>query len=126
MVNGQATGVADRTEQLFSPDAPVSTITSFGQDGNGNLYMVGFGGDIFRLDMTAFAGDLGDHLQGGAGDDRIYGGPGDERFMARADGDYLSGGYGNDLLLGGPGNDALMAGPATTSCAAVPTTTSTW
>ncbi len=111
VVDGVATAVADRTEQLFSPSGPVSSIASFGQDGQGNIYMVSLGGDIFRLDMSAFAGDLGDDLHGGAGNDRIYGGPGADSLHGDANDDLLSGGYGDDLLLGGPGSDTLDGGP---------------
>ena len=111
VVNGHAVGVADRSAQLFSPTAPISGISTFGTDGHGNLYMIGLGGDIFRINATAFAGDHGDNLHGSAGNDRLYGGPGSDNLFGDANRDFLSGGFGDDHLFGGPGGDVLRGGP---------------
>lgn len=48
-----------------------------------------------------FGNDLGNTIDGGAGNDIIYGGAGN---------DFITGGSGNDTLLGGDGNDFLMTG----------------
>jgi glucose/arabinose dehydrogenase len=110
VVDGQATAVTDRTDQLFSPQAPISAIATFGQDGNGNVYMASQDGDIFKLEPTPFAGDGADTIHGGAGSDAIYGGPGNDLLYGDAGNDVLSGGLGNDRLVGGLGNDILDGG----------------
>lgn len=110
VVNGHATGVIDRSGQLFSPDAPISSISTFARDGHGNVYLVSLGGNIFRLDASAFANDLADTIHGGPGSDSIYGGPGNDKLYGDPGNDFLSGGLGNDLLVGGPGNDTLDGG----------------
>ncbi len=105
---GTATSVVDRTGQVVSPDAPFEQIASFGIDGHGALYAVSLGGDIFRLDMSKQAGDVGDILRGGRGDDRVFGGPGDDRLFGNGGHDRLSGGFGDDILKGGFGDDRLV------------------
>jgi Ca2+-binding RTX toxin-like protein len=101
--NGAAT---ERTSQIKGPE--VTFVSSFGRDGEGNLYAVNLGGDIFLLTMKKHAGDLGDVLKGRGGDDRIYGGPGDDLLRGDGGADRLSGGFGDDLLRGGAGRDKLI------------------
>ena len=118
VVDGVAVGVTERTGQIGGPDAPLEQISSFGVDGNGALYAVSLGGDIFRLDMGKQAGDTGDVLRGGSGDDRVYGGPGDDRLFGKADSDKLSGGFGDDTLKGGRGDDRIAGHQGAGRCSA--------
>jgi Ca2+-binding RTX toxin-like protein len=93
----------DLTGQVAVGGGPISSVSSLGEDGSGNLYIVDYGGKVFRLDLRSGSGpdlrdDAADVLRGGGGNDRIYGGGGN---------DSLYGGSGNDRLRGGPGSDLL-------------------
>jgi Ca2+-binding RTX toxin-like protein len=86
-----------------------------GEDASGNLYIIDFGGKIFRLDLKSGRGsnpadDAADILNGGGGNDRMYGGGGNDRMYGGAGRDSLSGGTGNDNLRGGAGADLLSGG----------------
>ena len=72
----------------------VNNPSSFGEDARGNLYVVDFDGDIFKLTPTVASADQGDSLNGFAGNDMLFGGSGN---------DTLIGGAGADTLIGGPG-----------------------
>jgi Ca2+-binding RTX toxin-like protein len=111
VVNGQATSVTERTEQFVSATGPVQLVSSFGVDGSDNLYMVGLLGDIYRIDPSSLAGDVGDVLMGGDGNDRLYGGAGNDRLYGGTDNDQLSGGFGIDRLDGQSGVDTMRGGP---------------
>ena len=52
--NGSAWVATDRTSQIVTdvPGAALTQPSSFGEDANGNLYVVDFGGNIFRLTPT--------------------------------------------------------------------------
>ena len=54
----------ERTSQVTGSGAPLQSLSSFGHDGNGELYAVSLGGSIFRLVMKKHADDLGDTLEG--------------------------------------------------------------
>jgi glucose/arabinose dehydrogenase len=93
----------DLTGQVAVGGGPIGSVSSLGEDGSGNLYIVDFGGKVFRLDLRSGSGpdprdDAADVLTGGGGNDRIFGGGGN---------DTLFGGSGNDNLRGGPGADLL-------------------
>ena len=86
----------------IAPDVgSVGSPASFAQDGSGNLYVVDFGGEVFRLTPTVISADQGDVLCGMDGNDMLFGGSG---------ADMLDGGTGNDELQGGPGDDQLDGG----------------
>jgi glucose/arabinose dehydrogenase len=117
MQNGAAVNVAERTSQIVG--ANLSNIVDFVTGTDGRLYAIGIGGTIWRLDMALGAEDLGDRLEGGAGNDTLIGGVG---------ADQLLGGDGNDAIywdprddlanvLGGSGTDVLVftSGTAPTS-----------
>jgi glucose/arabinose dehydrogenase/Ca2+-binding RTX toxin-like protein len=96
----------DRTAQLtgdtafFGGNGPIS----FGQDGEGNLYITEVDGDVFRLTPNVLSADQADTLEGLGGNDMLFGGSGN---------DVLDGGEGDDELQGGPGTDtARFAGAA--------------
>ncbi|MBQ0824011.1 PQQ-dependent sugar dehydrogenase [Microvirga sp. HBU67558] len=96
----------DLTGQVAVGGGPIGSVSSLGEDGAGNLYLVDYGGKIFRLDLRSGTGpdiraDAADVLSGGGGNDRIFGGGGN---------DSLYGGAGNDTLRGGPGADLLSGG----------------
>jgi Ca2+-binding RTX toxin-like protein len=107
VVNGKATAVTERTDQIFPDEGEIDGISSFGVDNAGNLYVVMLGGDIFRLDVDALSGDAGDRLHGNGGDDSIHGGAGGDRLFGDAGNDALNGGLGDDRLRGGTGQDTL-------------------
>jgi RTX calcium-binding nonapeptide repeat (4 copies)/FG-GAP-like repeat len=83
----------------------VNSPSSFGEDARGNLYIVDFGGEIFKLTPMAASADQADILRGLAGNDMLFGGSGN---------DTLEGGAGADTLIGGPGIDTAdySASPA--------------
>ena len=95
--NGSAWVATDRTAQLAPDAGTLGNPSSFGEDGRGNLYVVDFDGDVFRLTPVVASADQGDTLNGLGGDDTIYGGSGN---------DTLDGGSGNDVLVGGDGVDS--------------------
>jgi hypothetical protein len=55
--DGSAWVATDRTSQIVIdvPGAALNQPTSFGEDGRGNLYIVDFGGNIFRLTPTVLS-----------------------------------------------------------------------
>ena len=104
IVQGTTFVAVDRTAQITPDGGTIDQPTSFGEDAVGNLYLVDFDGDIFRLVINATSADLGDRLDGRDGDDTIHAGAGN---------DIASGGGGNDMLYGGAGVDlAVYGGPA--------------
>lgn len=61
--------------------------------------------------VDAFAArDLGDHLDGGPGQDVILGGGGADLLLGGSGDDQLRGGSGDDIILGGEGNDLIGSG----------------
>jgi Ca2+-binding RTX toxin-like protein len=84
--------VADITSQIVSVTGAMTNIVDFATDSNGNLFAIGIGGNIWRLDPQPGASDLADTLDGGAGNDTLFGSAGD---------DILIGGTGADRLDGG-------------------------
>ncbi|MGL4322217.1 MAG: PQQ-dependent sugar dehydrogenase [Paracoccaceae bacterium] len=110
IVDGRAVDQANRTEQIIASGGSVDQIASFGEDGRGNLYIIGLDGEIFRLRPLAAAGDGADYLDGGAGRDALRGGVGNDTLLGGLDNDTLSGDTQNDLLRGGLGKDILTGG----------------
>jgi Ca2+-binding RTX toxin-like protein len=94
--NGTAWVAAERTSQIVPDFGTVGNVSSFGEDARGNLYLVDFDGDVFRLTPTVASADQADVLRGFGGNDLLYGGSGN---------DTLDGGAGADALIGGPGTD---------------------
>jgi glucose/arabinose dehydrogenase len=45
--------LTDRTAELDPPDASIDFISSFGEDAEGNLYIVDHGGEVFRIEEVA-------------------------------------------------------------------------
>jgi glucose/arabinose dehydrogenase len=97
--NGSAWVSTERTSQITTTAGAINTPTSFGEDAQGNLYIVDYDGDVFRLTPNVVSGDQNDTLRGFAGDDMIFGGSGN---------DFIDGGTGNDTLIGGSGNDRFV------------------
>jgi glucose/arabinose dehydrogenase len=106
----------DRTTQLVTSAGNVGSIASFGEDAEGNVYVVDFGGEIFRLTPRFTALDAADTISAGAGDDIVYAGggndvvtlsDGNDRAAGQAGNDDIDGGAGNDALYGQDGNDTL-------------------
>ena len=99
--NGTAWVATDRTAQITTDAGAIHNPSSFGEDARGNLYLVDYGGAVFKLTPVGASADQGDVLRGLAGDDTLNAGSGD---------DTLDGGPGNDTLFGGPGNDTAVFG----------------
>jgi glucose/arabinose dehydrogenase len=97
--NGASWVAVDRTSQIAPDAGAIDNPSSFGQDGFGNLYVVDFDGEVFRLTPVAAATDEHDTLNGMGGNDMLFGGAGN---------DSLDGGSGNDTLIGGAGIDRFM------------------
>ena len=49
VVDGEATDVRNRTAELDPPNFSISSIASFGQDTNGEVYIVDRGGEVFKI-----------------------------------------------------------------------------
>ena len=97
--DGSGWVATDRTAQVTIDAGAIHNPSSFGQDARGNLYLVDYGGSVFKLTPVGASADQGDVLRGLAGDDILNGGSGD---------DTLEGGAGADTLFGGPGNDTAV------------------
>src|SRR5262249_50253677 len=109
----------ERTDQITligTIDAP----SSFGEDGAGNLYLVDFDGEVFRLTPNVVSADEGDSISGMGGNDVLFGGPGNDTLSNSGSGSstfhggdgndsLTSGGSGANLLDGGRGDDLLTA-----------------
>jgi glucose/arabinose dehydrogenase len=113
IVNGAVVDQANRTDQLKSAGIAIDSIASFGEDGRGNLYIVGLDGEVFRLTPGAAAGDGADSLAGDAGRDTIWGGAQDDTLDGGTDDDRLFGGSQDDVLIGGLGRDNMSGGAGT-------------
>ena len=90
--------------------------------GNGGVNTIGGrGGDgagtIFPGRLVLYAGDLGDTLRGGLGNDEIYGGAGADTLEGREGNDTLTGNGGNDSLAGSVGDDTMVGGAGADSFA---------
>lgn len=94
---GSSWTAADRTAQIVPDAGAITNPTSFGEDANGNLYVVDFDGDVFRLTPNAASSDLGDILNGGGDNDTIHAGTGDDRLLGGPGADFLFGGAGFDV-----------------------------
>lgn len=94
--------VVDRTKQVMPDAGAINQPTSFGEDARGNLYLIDYDGDVFRLTPQVSSADMSDTLFGGDGGDMIYGG---------SSADWLEGDAGNDTLIGGPGADRFVVTP---------------
>ena len=103
----------ERTSQIAYDFGTLNNPSSFGEDALGNLYVVDFDGDIFRLTPNVTSADLGDTINGMGGDDLIFGGSGNDTLSGGADNDELQGGNGNDMLSGDNGSDLLSGGAGT-------------
>lgn len=106
----------DRTTQLAPSVGTVGSISSFGEDAEGNVYVVDFSGEIFRLTPRFTALDAADTISAGSGDDVVHAGggndvvtlgDGNDRAFGMAGNDDMDGGAGNDALYGQDGNDTL-------------------
>ena len=94
--NGSSWVATERTSQIIPDVGTVNSPSSFGEDARGNLYLVDFGGEIFKLTPMVASADQADILRGLGGNDMLFGGSGN---------DTLEGGPGADTLIGGPGMD---------------------
>jgi glucose/arabinose dehydrogenase len=84
------------TSQIAANVGAINNPSSFGEDGRGNLYLVDFDGEVFKLTPTVASADQADVLRGLGGNDMLFGGSGN---------DTLDGGAGADTLIGGVGTD---------------------
>ncbi len=57
VVDGEATDLRTRTAELDPPNFSISSIASFGQDRNGDVYIVDRGGEIFKIIPRGLATD---------------------------------------------------------------------
>jgi Ca2+-binding RTX toxin-like protein len=110
IVNGKAVDVTEHSAQLTGDAVDFQGITSFAEDGKGNLYAIGIDGRIMRLEFGAAAADAADIIDGGSGNDRIFGGAGNDRLSGGTMNDTINGGTQDDRLNGGSGNDTLRGG----------------
>jgi glucose/arabinose dehydrogenase len=118
--NGAVTEFTDRTAELSpaSGSGAINNIASFGEDAQGNLYIVDFDGEIFKLQVTNTGGGgqiltgtgSNDTLTGGNGNDTITGNSGSDSLKGGRGNDSITGDIGSDLLQGGIGNDMLQGG----------------
>jgi Ca2+-binding RTX toxin-like protein len=104
---GKAVDFLNHNDQIDIDSGSLSNISSFAEDGRGNLYAISLNGDIYLISPSEAAGDGADELSGGKGDDKLFGGAGDDLLRGQADNDTLSGGIGEDTLFGGSGRDVM-------------------
>ena len=121
--NGTSWVATERTSQITNDFGTINNPASFGQDGLGNLYLVDFDGDVFRLTPNVTSADLGDTINGMGGDDLIFGGAGNDTLIGGDGNDELQGGNGDDTLSGGRIEICCLAAPATTRSTAAPVPT---
>jgi len=108
--DGAAWNATDRTAQIVTTAGALGLPSSFGEDGRGDLYVVDWDGEIFRLSPLVASADQADHLDGGPGNDLLFGGSGDDVLIGAGDNDGLHGQNGADTLDGGAGNDIVIGG----------------
>jgi Ca2+-binding RTX toxin-like protein len=101
----------DRTAQIMADFGSINSPSSFAEDGRGNLYIIDFGGEIFRLTPVVVSADEADDLSGNGGDDMLFGGSGNDTLRGGIGDDVLQGGNGSDTLMGDAGNDLMIGGP---------------
>lgn len=99
-----STGTWKVTQWNVSTDAgTINRPASFGEDARGNLYLVDYDGEIFRLNPQTTPGsgeiDQADTIYAYGGDDLVYGGAGN---------DTIDGGTGIDTMEGGQGDDRYI------------------
>ena len=71
----------------------------------------GFGAGLaYAGSLTLRAGNLGDELNGGNGNDTLVGGQRQRRHHRERGADQISGGAGADMLSGSDGNDSIVGG----------------
>jgi Ca2+-binding RTX toxin-like protein len=103
--------VADeRTSQIQPNVGAINAPASFGEDAEGNLYLVDLDGEVFRLTPNVVSADKGDTINAGGGNDLVFGGSGHDVINGQSGNDELHGGDDNDQLLGAAGNDLLFGG----------------
>jgi Ca2+-binding RTX toxin-like protein len=93
-------------------DVLPSAITLRGQGGVNSIgARGGFGtGTVYAGALVAYAGDLGDSIVGGLGNDTLNGGAGNDVIEGREGDDVLNGAGGNDTLNGHGGADTITGG----------------
>lgn len=106
MQNGELVSAELRTPQILG--SALSQIVDFVTGTDGALYAIGIGGNVWRLDPGAGAEDVGDVLDGGAGND------------------ILVGGAGNDTLIGGAGVDVARFAVASSAATWVRDPSGAW
>jgi glucose/arabinose dehydrogenase len=106
--DGTAWVATERTAQVNPDVGAINNPSSFGEDARGNLYLVDFDGDVFRLAPAVASADQADNLQGLAGDDIIFGGNGSDTVNGNQGNDGVYGGDGDDQLFGGQANDVVF------------------
>jgi glucose/arabinose dehydrogenase len=110
VVNGRPVDAAERTDQFVTAGGDINNIASFGEDGNGNLYIIDFDGEIYLIRPGTGAGDGADMINGGDGRDRILGGAGNDTLHGGTGNDTIGGNGQSDLIDGGTGRDHLTGG----------------
>ena len=116
--NGTSWVATERTAEIAENVGAINTPVSFGEDGNGNLYIVDLDGDVFRLTPVAgappvpsagsdatFGDGNANAIAALSGDDSVSGLGGDDALLGNAGNDTLLGGRGNNSVFGGLGND---------------------
>jgi glucose/arabinose dehydrogenase len=106
--NGSSWVSTERTGQISASAGAISTPSSFGEDGLGNLYVTDLDGEVFRLTPNVISADQGDTVSGGNGNDMMFGGSGEDILLGGFGNDTLYGGNGADLVRGDEGNDLLF------------------
>jgi Ca2+-binding RTX toxin-like protein len=106
--DGTSWVATERTSQITTDVGSIDSPSSFGQDGLGNLYVVDFDGEVFRLTPNVNSADQGDDLSGLGGNDLLFGGAGNDTLRGGDGNDELQGGAGADMLFGNADNDLLF------------------
>jgi glucose/arabinose dehydrogenase len=108
--DGRSWVATERTDQITPDVGSINLPSSFGEDAFGNLYLVDFDGEVFRLTPNIASADQGDMIDGLSGNDALYGGSGSDTINAGDGNDTVQGGADQDQVAGDAGDDQILLG----------------
>jgi Ca2+-binding RTX toxin-like protein len=99
----------ERTSQVVSDAGSINIPVSFGEDARGDLFVVDYDGEVFRLTPIVVSAG-GDQIEGFGGDDTLLGGAGNDSLSGGTDNDLIYGNQGTDVIYGNLGQDTGYGG----------------
>ena len=108
--DGDSWVATERTSQIVFDAGLIDIPVSFGEDARGDLYIVDYDGEIFKLTPMVVSADGDDHIEGFGGDDTLLGGAGNDVLSGGTDNDVIYGNQGTDVIYGNLGQDTGYGG----------------